>query len=65
MALVHYLEAEVGSVEQVTPWVHHMPFATSDGLIEVEPVEVERHGGDAEGGKPDTNDGQRCEEEVK
>ena len=65
ITLMHYFHAETSTVQQVGPGIHHMPFARSDGLVEVEAVEVERHGGDAEGGKPDTHDRPGSEEEVQ
>ena len=65
VAFMHDFHTQTSSVENVSPGVHHMPFATSDGLVEVEAVEVERHGGDAEGGKPNPHDGPCCEEEVQ
>ena len=36
-----------------------------DGLVEVKTVEVECHGGDAEGGKPDADNRPGREEEVE
>ena len=42
-----------------------MTFTFNNGLVEVEAVEVECHGGDAEGGKPDAHDGPRCQEEME
>ena len=42
-----------------------MPFAIKDGLIEVPTIEIEGHGGDAEGGKPDPHDWPGCQEEVE
>ena len=63
--LVHHLKAEVGTVKNVSPCVNHMTLTFSNGLIEVEPIEVESHGADAEGGKPDTHDWPSCEEEMQ
>ena len=63
--LMHHLKAEVGTVENVSPGVHHMTLTLSNGLIEVESVEVEGHGADAEGGKPDADDRPSCEEEMQ
>ena len=42
-----------------------MTLTLNNGLIEVESVEVESHGGDAEGGKPDAHNRPCCEEEVQ
>lgn len=65
VSLMHYLETKVGTVEHISPSVHHMTLTFNNGLVEVEAVEVEGHGGDAEGGKPDANDRPGSQEEVK
>ena len=53
--LMHHLKNEVGTVKNVSPCVDHMTLTFSNGLIEVEPIEVESHGADAEGGKQDAH----------
>ena len=65
VALVHDFHSKTCSVEDICPGVEDTSLSIDDGLVEVEPVEVERHGGDAEGGKPDSHDWPRCEEEVQ
>jgi len=65
IAFMHDFHAETSSIQDVCPRVDNMPLAISDGLIEVESIEIECHGGDAEGGKPDTHDGPRSKEEVE
>ena len=62
IAFMHNLHAESGTIKNVSPGVHHMTLTRSNGLIEVESVEVECHRTDAEGGKPDPHDGECCEE---
>ena len=65
VALVHYLHPEPCTVEDISPSVNNMSVRGLDRLVEVEPVEVESHGADAEGGKPDSNDRPGCKEEMK
>ena len=62
---MHYLKPEVSTVQNVCPGVDDTTFTFNNGLIEVEAVEVERHGADAEGGKPDTHDRPGSQEEVQ
>ena len=62
---MHHLKSEVCTVQNVCPRINHMPIACLDGLVEVKTVEVECHGGDAEGGKPDSHDGPSSQEEVQ
>ena len=59
------LKAKVGSVEDITPAVDHMTLGAGDGLVEVEAVEVERHGRHTQRSKPDPDHRQSCKEEVK
>ena len=65
VALVHDFHAKTSTVQDIGPSVDDTTLTFNNGLIEVESVEVERHGGDAEGGKPDAHDGPCCQEEVK
>ena len=65
VTLVHHFHSETCSIQNVCPGVNNMPLAISDGLIEVEAVEVEGHGGDAEGGKPDADNWPGCQEEMQ
>ena len=65
VTLMHNLHTQTSSVEDICPGVHHMTLTLNNGLIEVESVEVERHSGDAEGGKPDAHNRPCCEEEVR
>ena len=58
-------KAEVSAVKDVSPSVYHMTFTFNNGLIEVESVEVECHGADAEGGKPDAHNRPRSQEKVE
>ena len=62
---MHYLHAKTGTVENICPGIYHMTLTRSNGLIEVEPIEVEGHSGDAEGGKPDADNRPGSQEEVK
>ena len=65
ITLVHNFHTQTSAVEYVCPGVQNTTLTINNGLIEVEAVEVERHGGDAEGGKPDAHDWPCCEEEVQ
>ena len=65
VALVHHFHAEVGAVQHISPGVQDAALTIKDGLVEVETVEVEGHGGHAEGGEPDADNGPCSQEEVK
>merc|ERR1712054_524097 len=65
VALVHHFHAEVGTVEDVGPGVQNTALSIKDGLVEVEAVQVEGHGGHAEGGEPDADNRPGSQEEVK
>ena len=65
VSLVHDFHSESGAVEDVGPGVEHSSLSVDDGLVEVEAVEVESHGRDAEGGKPDSHHWPRSEEEMQ
>ena len=65
IALVHDFHSQTGTVENVCPGVQNTTLTINNGLIEVESVEVECHGADAEGGKPDSHDWPRSEEEMQ
>ena len=56
VALVHHFHTQTSTVENVCPGVQNTTLTINNGLIEVESVEVECHGADAEGGKPDSHD---------
>ena len=62
---VHDFHTESGTVKDVGPGVEHVSLVVLDGLVEVEAVEVESHGRDAEGGKPDSHHWPRSEEEMQ
>merc|ERR1712100_1015937 len=65
VALVHHFHAEVGTVEDVGPGVQNTALSIKDGLVEVEAVQVEGHGGHAQGGEPDADNRPGSQEEVK
>ena len=65
ISFMHDFHSKTSSVKNVSPSIHHTTLTFNNGLIEVEPIEVERHGGDAEGGKPDSHDRLGGEEEVE
>merc|ERR1712100_959169 len=65
VALVHHFHAEVGAVQHISPGVQDAALTIKDGLVEVEAVQVEGHGADAQGSEPDANDRPGSQEEVK
>merc|ERR1712230_172073 len=65
VALVHHFHAEVGAVQHISPGVQDAALTIKDGLVEVETVQVESHGADAQGSEPDANDRPGSQEEVK
>ena len=54
ITLMHYFHTETSAVEDICPGVEHATLTIKDGLVEVETVEVECHGGDTKSSKPDT-----------
>ena len=65
IALVHHFHAQVGAVQHISPGVQDTALTIKDGLVEVETVQVEGHGGHAKGGEPDADNGPGSQEEVK
>ncbi len=65
ISFVHDFHSESGTVKHVCPGIEHSSLSVNDGLVEVEAIEVESHGRDAEGGKPDSHHWPRSEEEMK
>ena len=65
VALVHHFHAEVGTVQHIRPGVQDAALTIKDGLVEVETVQVESHGADAQGSEPDADNGPGSQEEVK
>ena len=65
IALVHHFHPQVGTVDDVSPSVDHVALSIHNGVVEVEPVEVEGHGADPQCGEPDTDHRPSGEEEVQ
>ena len=65
ITLVHDFHTQSSAVEYVCPGVQNTTLTINNGSIEVKSVEVECHGADAEGGKPDSHDWPGSEEEVQ
>ena len=63
--LVHCLESEIGSVEDIRPSVQHTTLGIQNRLVEVQPVQVERHSRNTKGSKPDAHDRPGSQEEVQ
>ena len=54
ISFMHDLHSKTCSVENICPGVKDVSLVVLDRLVEVESVEVKRHGADAEGSKPDS-----------
>ncbi len=65
VALVHYFDPDVSTVQHISPSPDDTALAIQDGLVEVEPVEVECHGGDAHSSEPDPHYWPCTQEEVQ
>ena len=65
ISFVHDFHSESCSVEDVCPGVKDSALSVDDGLVEVESIEVEGHGGHAKVGEPDADYRPGCQEEVK
>ena len=62
---VHHFHPKIGTVENVSPGVNDLSLFGQDRLVEVEAVQVESHGADAQGSEPDADNGPSSQEEVK
>ena len=65
ITLVHDFHAQTSTVQNICPGVQDFALTIHNGLIEVETVEVECHGGDTKCSEPDTYNRPCCEEEVQ
>ncbi|MEY2984791.1 MAG: hypothetical protein RLZZ568_1408, partial [Cyanobacteriota bacterium] len=65
IAFVHYFKTNVGAVQYVSPGADDTTLAVQDGLVEVETVQVERHGAYAHCREPDADDRPGTQEEVQ
>ena len=65
ITLVHNFHTQTCTVQHISPGVQDFALTVHDGLVEVETVEVECHGANAQGGEPDTDNRPCCEEEVQ
>ena len=65
VTLVHDFNTEICTVEDICPRVNVVTRFIENGLVEVETVEVESHGGDTESSEPNANNRPSCKEEVK
>ena len=61
---MHNFHTQTCTVQDVRPCIDDMTLTFNNGLIEVESIEVECHGADAEGGKPDSHNWECGKEEV-
>ena len=63
-AFVHDFHSEISTVDDIGPGVNHSSVGIDDGLVVVESIQIEGHGGDTHGGQPNAKDGPQGEEEV-
>ena len=55
VALVHDFHTQVSAVDDISPSVDDATLRVDNRLVEVETVQVKRHRGDTQRGKPDTD----------
>ena len=65
ITLVHHLKTKVGAVENISPSVNHIALSVNNGVVEVEPIEVECHRAHTHGSQPDTDHRPGTQEEVQ
>ncbi len=65
ITLVHHFHTQVGPVEDVSPGRNNPTLRVHNRLVEVEPVQVERHRADAQCREPDANHRPCTQEEVQ
>ena len=63
--LVHHFHAQVRPVDHIRPGANYPTLRVDDALVEVKPVQVERHRADAQGGEPNPDDGPCTQQEVQ
>ena len=62
---MHHFHTQVGTVDDVCPGANDTTLAINHRLVEVESIQVERHGADAQCSKPDANHRPCTQEEVQ
>ena len=65
ITFMHHFHPKASAVKHIGPGVQDFALTIHDGLVEVEAVQVESHGGYTKGSEPDTDDRPGCQEEVK
>ena len=65
VTLVHHFKSQVSAVEYISPGADHTTLRVDDRLVEVEAIQVERHGADPQSGEPDAYHWPSSEEEVQ
>ncbi len=65
IALVHHFHTQVRPVDHISPGVDDPALAINHGLVEVEPIQVEGHGADTQGGEPNPHHRPSGQEEVQ
>ena len=56
VALMHDFHTQTSAVQDICPGVQDFALTIHDGLVEVETIQVERHGANTKCSEPDTND---------
>ena len=65
VTLVHDFHTQIGAVENVGPGVDDTSLRINDGLVEIEAIKVEGHGGDSHSRQPDSDHRPGSQEEVE
>jgi hypothetical protein len=55
ISLVHHLHSETCSVQYISPSRNYSVLTINNGLVEIKSVQVEGHGANTKGSKPNTN----------
>ena len=65
VTFVHDFHTEVGTVNNVSPGVDDTSLRVNDGLVKVESIQVEGHGGNTHSSQPDSDDRPGGKEEME
>jgi len=65
VALVHHFHPQVGAVQHVSPGADNATLRIQHRLVEVKAIQVKRHRGNTQSGKPDANHRPCTQEEVQ
>ena len=65
ITLMHNFKPKVLSVDYVSPCWDNLSISINNGLVKIEPIEIECHSADSHGGKPYANHWENTKEEMK